>query len=159
MMRCLIRLLQADRHVRSLDAEIAGYKTSLVLGTRPGTRPTVAVMPADDAAIFAAGDEAEGQINNATTPAKAQPKPKSKKARDQERRKQQAAEKARLKAEAETKEAKETIPTALEQTATAVTLPVLPVNAHEPIYCLCRSVSSGLVCSVSSVALYALVSP
>ncbi|KAG8855151.1 regulator of ime2 [Tulasnella sp. 330] len=132
----------ADRHVRSLDSAIKGYETSLILGTRPGTRPSNAMLPTGDAAIFAAGDEADGQIAEGVGEIaihRGTCKPKSKKARERER-----------KRSGETRK-KDEQDDSVDRAASinGGTVPALnvgmPVSEHEPVYCICRSVSSGVM--------------
>ncbi|KAG8985907.1 hypothetical protein FRB94_004929 [Tulasnella sp. JGI-2019a] len=129
-----------DRHVRSLDAAIKGYETSLVLGTRSGTRPTNAVLPAGDAAIFAAGDDADGQIAEVAGDIAVQltaSKPKTKKGRERKRsgdtRKKYDDEKG------------VDLGVSLEPDATPALNVGMPVSEHEPVYCTCRSVSAGVM--------------
>ncbi|KAG8953925.1 regulator of ime2 [Tulasnella sp. 424] len=139
-----------DRQVRLLDATIKEHENALLLGLRPGTRPAASVLPAGDAAILAAGDEAADEQVIIIAP------PKSRKKSSKELEKQKKREKAREKREQKKLERMEREAAALanEEVEEDGVVPVtdaagtvarlgMPVDPHEPRYCYCRQVSYG----------------
>lgn len=119
-----------------------------MLGTRPGTRPSNAMLPAGDAAIFAAGDDADGQIAEAADITMHQTsKPKSKKGRERERKKSGDTRKKNEQNDGADRGASNNNAGAAPALNAA-----MPVSEFEPVYCSCRSVSSGVVSAFRSPA-------
>ncbi|KAG8913698.1 hypothetical protein FRC00_001801 [Tulasnella sp. 408] len=150
-----------DRQVRLLDATIKEHENALLLGLRPGTRPAASVLPAGDAAILAAGDEAGEEHVVIIAP------PKSRKKTTKELEKARKREKAREKREQKKLEKLEREAAALantEEVEEEGVVPVtdatgtvarlgMPVDPHEPRYCYCRQVSYGEVNGFRSIRL------
>lgn len=145
--------------MRLLDATIKEHENALLLGLRPGTRPAASVLPAGDAAILAAGDEAGDEHLVIIAP------PKSRKKTTKELEKARKREKAREKREQKKLEKLEREAAALvnnEEVEEEGVVPVtdatgtvarlgMPVDPHEPRYCYCRQVSYGEVNGFRSI--------
>ncbi|KAG8966344.1 hypothetical protein FRC03_012141 [Tulasnella sp. 419] len=142
-----------DRHVRALDASIKEYETSLVFGLRPGTRPLQSVMTASDAAILAAGDEADAQLTGLGIAGGAgnQARPKKRKRdRDRERKREKERERRaeRRRMAEEARIAQEMADRGDEddeddEDGVGKSDALLPVHPNEPRYCYCNQVSFG----------------
>lgn len=100
------------------------------------------MLPTGDAAIFAAGDEADGQIAEGVGEIaihRGTSKPKSKKARDRERKRSGETRKKDEQDDGADRAA------SINGGPVATLNVGMPVSEHEPVYCTCRSVSSGVV--------------
>ncbi|KAG8989591.1 hypothetical protein FRB90_002169 [Tulasnella sp. 427] len=138
---------KVDRHVRLLDATIKEHENSLVLGLRPGTRPAASVLPAGDAAILAAGDQAADEQFSSAAPSRVRKKTAK------ELEKERKREKAREKREQKKLEKLGMDAAALANTTVEGVVPVtdasgavgmtVEVDPHEPVYCYCHQVSYG----------------
>lgn len=146
--------------MRLLDATIKEHENALLFGLRPGTRPAASVLPAGDAAILAAGEEA-GEEHIVIAPHK--PRKKTIKELEKARKREKAREKREQKkleklereaaalANNEAVEEEGVVPVT-DATGTVARLG-MPVDPHEPRYCYCRQVSYGEVNGFRSIRL------
>ncbi|KIO23427.1 hypothetical protein M407DRAFT_109944 [Tulasnella calospora MUT 4182] len=138
-----------DRQVRLLDATIKEHENALVLGLRPGTRPASSVLPAGDAAILAAGDEAgDEQVIIIAPPKRKKSTKELEKARKREKAREKREQKKLEKLEREAAalandEVEEEGVVPVTDAAGTVARLGMPVDPHEPRYCYCRQVSYG----------------